>query len=153
MTKRTGPRMARALRMARGRKPWADIVAWLGQPKQRDLMVKAAQQGQQPLTAIVDLLHTQFGAALDDRATKMFCGTAMAGIMEEESFEPISTGERIPTNVAGFRTGARYVRSLGKQAEPVPHEAEGDDDILLTMLGALDASQRRRLRQMIGPEA
>ena len=79
----------------------------------------------------------------------MFVGTAIAGVMEEAGFEAVSTGERIPANVAGFRTGARYVRSASK-AEPVAADTEGDDDILLTMLAALSESQRRRLVQMIG---
>ena len=148
MTKRTGPRMARALRMARGREKWAATLAWCGERPQRGLMVQAAERQQQPLTALVDLLHAEFGSALDDRATKMFVGTAIAGVMEEEGFEPVSTGERIPTNVAGFRTGARYVRTPIQQAKPVVDNAEDGDDILLTMLAALSDSQRERLVRM-----
>ena len=63
-----------------------------------------------------DLLHAEFGSALDDRATKMFVGTAIAGVMEEAGFKPVSTGERIPVNVAGFRTGAlrAFVHQKGR---------------------------------------
>lgn len=149
MTKSIGPRMARALSMARGRKGWATILAWCGQRQQRDLMVQAVERQQQPLMAIVELLHAEFGKALDDRATKMFVGTAIAGVMEESGFKPVSTGERIPANVAGFRTGARYVRSAADQAEQITNDTEVADDILLTMLAALSDSQRRRLVKMI----
>lgn len=51
--------------------------------------------------------------------------------------------------MAGFRTGARYRRSSGDQAEPITYDAEAADDILLTMLAALSDSQRRRLVKMI----
>lgn len=102
-----------------------------------------------PSTSAVDLLHAEFEAAVNDRGAKMFVGTAIAGVMEEAGFEPVSTGKRIPANVAGFRTGARYVRSSANQAEAVTDDAEADDDILLTMLAALSDNQRRRLVQMI----
>jgi len=86
---------------------------------------------------------------LDDRATKMFVGTVIAGGMEKDGFEPVSTGERIPTIVAGFRSGARCVRSPANQADPLATDAEAADDLLLTMLAALSDDQRRRLVQMI----
>ena len=102
-----------------------------------------------PSTSAVDLLHAEFGAAVNDRAIKMFVGTAIAGVMEEAGFEAVSTGERIPANVAGFRTGARYVRSAADQTEPMTNDTEANDDILLTMLAALSDDQRRRLPKMI----
>jgi hypothetical protein len=144
-TTSNGPRMRRAKTMARGRKQWADILAWLSKRQQRDLMVRAAQQQQQPLAAVVAGLLGQFGAALGEKGTKLFVGTAIAGIMEEEGFDVAATGDRMPASAVGpFRSAARYARS--------PAAAEGweGDDILATMLAALDADQRRRLAQMIG---
>lgn len=141
-----GPRMRRATTMARGRKLWADILAWLSQRQQRDLMVQAAQQQQQPLAAVVADLHAAFGAALEAKGTKLFVGTAIAGIMEAEGFDVAATGDRMPTTAVGpFRSAARYAQRPA-QAGP----AAAVDDILSTMLAALDAGQRRRLAQMIG---
>lgn len=141
--------------MARGNKVWSAIFAWLGQSNIRALMTQASDQQRQALAAIVSLLHAQFGADLDDRSTKVFVGVAIAGVMEEEGFDVLSTGERMPANPAGFQTAARYVRlpvTATAQAEAVPDEAEDgtDDDILLTMLAALSVHQRRRLVKMIG---
>ena len=82
----------------------------------------------------------------------MFVGTAIAGIMEAAGFEPVSTGERIPVNGAGFRTGARYVRSAAK-ADPMADDAKAGDDILLTMLAALNDNQRRLVKMIANSAA
>jgi len=113
------------------------------------LMHRLADNTGQAARVGARFLHTKLGAVLDDRATKMFVGTAIAGVIEEHGFEPVSTGERIPANVAGFRTGAHYVRSAADQVEQITNDTEVTDDILLTMLAALSDTQRRRLVQMI----
>jgi len=145
-----GPRMKRARQMARANTLWSAIFTWLGQRKIRDLMVQASDQQKQALAAVVTLLHAQFGADLDDRSARVFVGVAVAGVMEEEGFDVLSKGDRMPANPVGFRTAARYVRL--PVAAPAQAEAEdgADEDILLTMLAALSVRQRRLLVKMIG---
>ena len=138
--------MRRAKTMARGRKLWADILAWLSQRQQRDLMVQAAQQQQQPLAAVVADLHAAFGAALEEKGTKLFVGTAIAGIMEEEGFDVAVDGR--PD--AGDRGRPLPERRALRTTPGAAAEGRAADDILTTMLAALDADQRRRLAQMIG---
>lgn len=153
MATTNGPRMRRARTMARGRELWRKILAWLSQRQQRDRMAQAALRQEQPLAAIVADLFAQFGAALDDHATKLFVGTAIAGLMEEAGFDVLSTGDRMPASTVGpFRSAARYVRSAAQVAAEVglcPEATAADADILTTMLAALDDEQRRRLAQML----
>jgi hypothetical protein len=141
--------MRRAQHMAKGRKLWTDILNLLSEPAQRAAMVAAALRDEQPLTAVIGGLLAQFGAAaLSDRGTKLFTGAAIAGVMESAGFDVSGTGDRLPVSVASpFRTAARYV---GRATPPAAATTSGGpDDLLVTMIGALDADQRQRLRAML----
>lgn len=153
-----GPRMARAVQLTKNNKLHADILAYVSRPSARQKMMRASDQGQQALAAVADDLHAVFGDTLGDRFTKVYVGTAIAGVLEEEGFAVLSKGDRMPPNLPGFQTAARYVRQqteapAGTTPAVTPEAGGGHEDILVTMLTALSADQSRRLMALINGRA
>ena len=145
-----GPRLRRARRMAQGNPVWGAIFDFLSRGEQRVLMVDASENDLQALAGVCLSLAIHFRDELQDRATKIFVGTAVAGLMEEMGYDVVSTGDRMPVSVGGFQTAARFKRRIDwPRSEDADAADAANEDILLTMLSALNERQRQRLSQLL----
>lgn len=103
--------MRRAARSARAVVKGDVILKMIQEQKTRRLLVKAAESGAVPVTAISGKLLEQIGAR-DAKLLpiRQFVGLCVRAVLEEEGFALAESGVRV-SNDPVFRTGSTYRRS------------------------------------------
>ena len=102
--------MRRARRSARAITHGREILELVQNTRSRKDLVKAAESGSPPVTAISAKLVDLVGLKEAKLAPiKQFTGLCIRAVLEEEGFQVAETGVRL-SNDAVFRTGAVYKR-------------------------------------------
>src|SRR4051794_37243142 len=112
----TNKAMRRAQRSAQALVKGPEVFDLITSDKVRPLLVKRAERGSPPVTAISKKLVALLGPQLAKKLpVRQFAGVCVRGVLEEEGFEIADTGIRV-TGDPMFRTGAVYRRVPKKEA-------------------------------------
>ena len=108
--------MRRAMRSARAVVHGQRILDFIGETKTRRSLVKAAEAGAPPVTAIGGQLVELIGkndAKL--QPVKQFVGVCVRAVLEQEGFEVVEKGVRVSGDPI-FRSGSTYERAAQRRA-------------------------------------
>ena len=110
--------MRRAQRSARAVLHGTEILQFVQSPKTRERLVRAAELGSPPVTAISSEVQKLVGKK-DAKLPpiKQYTGLCVRAVLEEEGFELVQTGVRV-SNDPIFRTGSVYRRSEKQESQP-----------------------------------
>ncbi len=101
--------MRRDMRSARAVLQGERILAFVRAPKTQRLLVKAAEEGAPPVTAISRQLLELIGRDAKLVPVRQFSGLCVRAVLEEQGFEIAETGVRVSKDPI-FRTASTYRR-------------------------------------------
>jgi hypothetical protein len=102
--------MRRAVRSARAVRYGDRILKFVQDPRTRQKLIKAAESGAPPITAISHQLAELVGAKyVKLPPVKQFAGVCVRAVLEEEGFQVAAKGVRVSHDPV-FRTGSTYER-------------------------------------------
>jgi hypothetical protein len=133
--------MKRAWRTAVAVKDGAEILEFIAKPSSRASLVARAKHGSPPVGAISPQLLQKFGPDVKLTPVKLFIGTCVRAVLEEEGFRVSEKGVRLKNDEI-FRTGSVY--------EPVAEDApKSSKDLFETMLASLSEANALRVARLL----
>jgi hypothetical protein len=132
--------MKRAWRTAEAVKDGAAILEFISKPSSRVSLVARAKRGSPPVGAISTQLMEKFGANVKLTPVKLFIGTCVRAVLEEEGFRVAEKGVRLKNDEI-FRTGSVY--------EPVVKDPPKSKDLFETMAASLSEADAVRAARIL----